>query len=196
MSGPDRVEIWADQLAEKRLPYICAMSGQPADVWRKFRFASPRASFGVWMLVSYALTLLCGFGLLMIHVTSKNSWVRADGFLPLTRASQRNIELLFWGTVLLFLVALLGGAAGVAVGSTMLIWTGIAALLVFVFAFAAWRVIVPGAKVSDPPSKFDARWSEGSGYHGNLVELRRVHPTFVAAVRQMGRELPQIAGSN
>ena len=40
-SRPDRVQIWASQLAANDFPPVCAMTGRPAETWRKFRFATP-----------------------------------------------------------------------------------------------------------------------------------------------------------
>jgi hypothetical protein len=65
-------------------------------------------------LVSAALTVACGLGLLMI--VNRNRWVRADGYLPLTRSSRMKVELLFWITAALlplsFVVAAVGASSG------------------------------------------------------------------------------------
>ena len=41
INRPDRIQIWASQLAANDFPPVCAMTGRPAETWRKFRFATP-----------------------------------------------------------------------------------------------------------------------------------------------------------
>ncbi|TMG25324.1 MAG: hypothetical protein E6H95_12090 [Chloroflexi bacterium] len=57
ISPPDRVTIWQSQLTANDFPPVCAMSGQPAETWHKFRFATaPPWAFLLGAIVVAALS--------------------------------------------------------------------------------------------------------------------------------------------
>jgi hypothetical protein len=108
------VVVWSSQLAANDFPPVCAMTGQPAETWRKFRFSTAPAW---WPLL---LLLLCtGFGLLIVFIALYGVSRRASGHLPLTRASSRRVALAAWlpagifgaGVVLVILGFVIFGAS-------------------------------------------------------------------------------------
>jgi hypothetical protein len=107
--GPNRVQIWSAQLSANDFPPVCAMTGRPAETWRRFRFATVPG----WV---YALLLLACAGLVGVvaYVIVRESTARrASGYLPLTRASSLNVALARWlpaGAALLGIALLIGGA--------------------------------------------------------------------------------------
>ncbi|HET6311245.1 MAG TPA: hypothetical protein VFH00_09615 [Candidatus Nitrosotalea sp.] len=148
------------------------MTGAPAETWRKFRFATAP----IW---AHALSVL-------VAVIAAE---RASGFLPLTKASSRLVGFARWiprglmiGSVLLWIAIVIGAVA--SVGGTVPNAGDIAGMLVFlgvllligglVGRFVAMPLICPRGKVTVPP-----------GYRDKLIELRNVHPAFVAAVTQI-----------
>jgi hypothetical protein len=91
INRPDRVQVWAGQLAANDFPPVCAMTGQPAETWRKFRFATVPG----W---AYAfLALLCtGIGLVPVFILMAIVSRRASGYLPLTHVSRQKLLLATW----------------------------------------------------------------------------------------------------
>jgi UPF0716 family protein affecting phage T7 exclusion len=160
------------------------MTGAPAQTWRKFRFASPPQ----WAYALYVLILLGVIGLLIAAAVLAGVSQRASGHLPLTRASSRLVGLAMWVPVFLIVAALVlwtivpiaagfnfdsadANAAAIAglvylVGAVLLI-SGLVGRLVVM------PLVTPRAKVIVQP-----------GYYDKLVEIRNVHPAFVAAVNQ------------
>jgi hypothetical protein len=164
------------------------MTGAPAETWRKFRFSTAPA----W---AYAfLILLCtGVGLLIVFVAMYLVSRRASGHLPLTRASSHRVGLATWipggallgGIVLLIAAAVVAGAnsntttgeseVGGAIAGDLAILGILALLAGIVGALVLRQVLGPRARVMDAPP----------GHTDRLVELRNVHPAFVAAVLQV-----------
>lgn len=174
--------IWSSQLAANDFPPVCAMSGAPAEVWRKFRFATVPG----W---AYAfLVLLCtGIGLIPVFIIMAIVSRRASGHLPLTRASQRKLRLITWLSFGLLPLMIVFWIVGAIVSSNLHdnTWSTIAGILFFLGLFAFLGFVVcalvlrplvgPGARVMEQqPGQLD-----------KLVELRRLHPAFVAAVTQI-----------
>ena len=158
------------------------MTGRPAETWRKFRFATAPS----WAYVF--LVLVCtGIGLLPIFIIMAAVSRRASGHLPLTRSISRTIGLATWipaglliGTVVLWIVAAIV-AAGSSDQTTGAIAAGLVILsLVTLLAggvgiYVIRPLVRPRGKVMEQqPGQLD-----------KLVELRRLHPVFVAAVNQM-----------
>jgi hypothetical protein len=83
--------VWSSQLAANDFPPVCAMTGQPAETWRKFRFSTAPA----WAPVLFLL-LCTGVGLLLVFIAMYGVSRRASGHLPLTRASSRRVALASW----------------------------------------------------------------------------------------------------
>jgi hypothetical protein len=107
---------------------------------------------------------------------------RASGFLPLTRSSSRTVTLAFWIPLALLIAWPLCWVFAFVLPSTpsdpaigVLVWLGIFFLVAGIIGrLVVTRFISPRAKVMEPaPGQFD-----------RIVELRNVHPLFVAAVLQ------------
>ena len=54
----NRVQIWASQLAANDFPPVCAMTGAPAEAWRKFTFSKtpPWAFWAGGIILARALS--------------------------------------------------------------------------------------------------------------------------------------------
>jgi branched-subunit amino acid transport protein AzlD len=182
---PDRVQVWASQLAANDFPPVCAMTGRPAETWRKFRFSTPPD----WSYALYVLVICGGVGLVLGAVVVAAVAQRASGFLPLTRDSSRVVFLARWVPAGLIAVALVlcavvviaalanvdSGDPNASTLAGLLFLGGVFALaLGLVGRLVTSPLISPRAKVRQPP-----------GYYDKLVELRNVHPAFVAAVNQI-----------
>jgi hypothetical protein len=177
-----KVQVWASQLWANDFPPVCAMTGRPAETWKKFKFATPPD----WTYALLILVCLGGLGFIAFTIVVAVVSQRASGFLPLTRSSSRTVTLAFW-IPLAFLIAwpiCWGLAATFAFSSNdptasaiagVSFWVGV----LFLVAGLIGRLVVtplisPRAKVMEPaPGQFD-----------RIVELRNVHPLFVAAVLQ------------
>jgi hypothetical protein len=145
------------------------MTGAPAETWKKFNFTTTPG----WAFM---------FGAAGAAAFSN----RATGYLPLTRASAKRITTVRWGFLGLIPLAVLFFAAGVilepsTVGDEtrgtiagILILLGIAALFVSLLGFLI------GRSYYGPT----ARIIERRELPEPLVEIRNVHPAFVAAVQQ------------
>jgi len=177
-SQPDRVSIWASQLAANNFPPVCAMSGKPAEAWRKFNFSTaPQWTYGL-----LALIVLGGIGIIAYAIVVNLVSRKASGYLPLTRASRNRLNVYLWTVVALLplsFVFLLGGLV-IASGSdstsgaigTAVVVIGALMFVAFVVGALLRRLFGPGATVNEPmPGQYD-----------KIVELKRVHPAFVAAV--------------
>jgi Na+-transporting methylmalonyl-CoA/oxaloacetate decarboxylase gamma subunit len=182
INRPDRVQIWARQLAANDFPPICAMTGRPAEAWRRFRFATPPT----WAYAILVLACLGGIGLIGFAIIMAAIAQRASGYLPLTLASQRTVNLAFW--VPLWLLGLAFGIwmAAAIIGlptndatlntiGVVLFWIGMLAFVVgLIGRLVVTPLVGPRAKVRD----------QQPGYYDKIVELRNVNPAFVAAVNQ------------
>jgi hypothetical protein len=181
VSRPDRVQIWAAQLAANDFPPVCAMTGAPAETWRKFRFATAPS----WAYV--LLLLICtGVGLLIIGVLIWVVSFRASGHLPLTRASRRKLAIVNWLPVALIVLSIVAWIAAAFVGfnsndqsATIAAGLLIVGLIAGLAGLVGWvvirRLVGPHAKVIE----------RRPGQYDQLVELRNVHPAFVMAVNQL-----------
>jgi len=148
------------------------MTGAPAETWRRFNFSTaPPWAFWVG-------------GLLVASILAR----RASGYLPMTRASVQRLRLMRWTPVALLIAAFLCwilaaivGAAGGSDSTTssiagFLLIVGILLLLVgLIGVVVVQSAYGPTAKVME----------QQPGQYEPVVELRRVHPNFVNAVRQM-----------
>lgn len=174
ISRQDRVQIWAAQLAAKDFPPICAMTGRPAEVSRKFNFYSSHE------LVVLVLSLAALVGLRNLFKVR-----RATGYLPLTN-SARQLVMLVQSTIALFPLSIMLLVGGVLIGnayaadpdlsaiSRTFIALGLIVLVAFFVTVVLRSRVGPTAKILGPLP----------GYHDWLIELRRVHPAFVTAVNQ------------
>jgi hypothetical protein len=195
VTSPDRVTIWASQLAANDFPPVCAMSGMPAETWRKFKFATPPT----WAYALLLLICLGGIGIIAYVVVIYAIAQRAEGHLPLTRISSRTVTLAIWvpASLLIAWIVLWVIAAAAGLPSSdptvdtiagVMFWIGLLLLLAgLVGRYVVKPLVTPRARVTEPqPGQFD-----------KLVELRSVHPAFVAAVHQLqaGR-MARSTGSN
>lgn len=181
-SPPDRVQVWASQLATNDFPPVCAMTGAPAETWRKFRFSTAPT----W---AYALLLLLctGVGLLIVFLTMLLVSRRASGHLPLTRASSRQVALATWIPAGLVIATVVLWILGIVVavisnddtGSAIAGDIFIVSPLPFVAGVLGWLVIKP--LLGPRATVLERR----TGEYDRLIELRNVHPAFVAAVQQI-----------
>ena len=181
---PGRVVVPATQFAAGDFPAICAMTGLPAETRRRFRFfRAPGWSFAFVFLICAGVGFLIS-GLLIFLVSDKVS-----GYLPLTSASARRLGLLMRVSVAIVGVALVmliaaaflatTGESLAQLASVLLVSTG---LPVFLLGFTGLQfglqvlkpVYGPTALVLPRDAMHPDRW----------IELRNVHPAFVAAVQQ------------
>jgi hypothetical protein len=174
-----KVQVWASQLWANDFPPICAMTGRPAETWKKFKFATPPD----WTYALLVLTCLGGVGFIAFTIVVAAVSERASGFLPLTRSSSRIVTLAYWIPLALLIAwpicwvgALITAGDPNASGTTAaLVWLGIFFLLAgMVGRLLITRFVSPRAKVREL----------APGQSDRVVELRNVHPLFVAAVLQ------------
>ncbi len=163
------VEVTAAALAEKRIPMVCAMTGAPADTWRRFRFAT--LPLNEWMASG---------------PFSIRNERRASGYLPLSRSSDTKLSLTAWvpvGVGVLGVVAsiaavvlLQSSSSSTAAGGGLLLLAGLVLLSLGGGSLLVLKPLVgPQGRV---------KYLQGeSGQHETIVELSRVHPAFVAALR-------------
>src|SRR5438094_9290790 len=113
-SRPDRIQIWGSQLAANDFPPVCAMSGRPAETWKRFKFATPPQ----WAYALLVLICLGGIGRIIYAIVISTVSQRASGFLPLTLSSQRTANLTMQVPVILIIPwAALGDLAAVTASS-------------------------------------------------------------------------------
>jgi hypothetical protein len=130
--------VWSSQLAANDFPPVCAMTGAPAETWRKFTFST----FPSWAVA--LLPLIC-LGLLPLFIGLYAVSRRATGRLPLTRASSRRVALGAGIPAGLILLAfMLGVAAVIVMAATSTSSTPSSSALVF----TKW---VPDALVKGGP---------------------------------------------
>jgi hypothetical protein len=175
---PDRVSVWASQLAANNFPPVCAMSGKPAETWRRFNFSTaPQWAYGLLALIVFG-----GIGIIAYAIVVSLVSQKASGYLPLTKASSNRLNVYLWtiGALLpLSFVLMIGGlviASGTdstsgAIGAAVVV-SGALMFAAFVVGALLRTLFRPGATVHEP----------AAGQYDKIVELKRVHPAFVAAV--------------
>lgn len=181
-SPSDRVRIWAGQLAANDFPPVCALTGRPAEVWRKFRFATPPQ----WAYALLVLICLGGIGLIAYAVVISTIAQRATGHLPLTRAARSRVEAAIWvpagliiGWVVLWVIAVIvsptsNDQSGSGLAAAFFFLGFLALVAGLVGRLVIMRFLVIQARVFEPqPGQLD-----------KIVELRNLHPNFVHAVQQ------------
>jgi hypothetical protein len=206
VNPPDRVRIWSAQLAANDFPPVCAMTGRPAETWRKFTFATAPG----WAYALLILVFAGGLGFIVFAIAMTALSRRASGFLPLTRSSSRTVALATWvplgllgGWVVLWIAAAVVGFPSsdptTVTIAWVLFWLGMLALG---FGLVGRLVVKPllcprGNVMEQLPYQYD-----------KVVELSNVRPAFVAAVNQMhasraaqyasqpGLDAPRLPGSN
>ncbi len=159
------------------------MTGRPAELKRRFRFISPPA--WVHLLLLSLGTELCLFGAIAYVILVNFLGPNASGYLPLTRASGTRLTAYLWITISLVPLSIALIAAGLVVGNTLepmrsevglyILLAGLVLAVASVIAVIVRPYLGPGARVYNPKP----------GESDKVVELKRVHRDFVAAVRQM-----------
>jgi hypothetical protein len=193
VARPDRVTVWASQLTANDFPPVCAMTGRPAEVWRKFNFATP-PPWVYWLLF---LVCLGGIGVVLYAVVVTLVSQKASGHLPLTKASRNRLRTYIGVVVALLPISIVVFIVGLAVGSNtdstssaisaILVIGGLILFVAFLAGALMRSLFGPRAKVMEPQL----------GQLDKLVELRNVHPAFVTAVQQMhAARMAQLQGSN
>ena len=138
------------------------MTGAPAETWRKFTFSkSPPWAFWVG-------------GVLLRAALAEHT----SGYLPLTRASVNRIRTVTWIFGGLIPLAFAFFVVGVLVDGSLTLFfllVGIGSL------FAGLIGVLIGRSAVSPSAII---YDRQPGYYESLLELRNVHPSFVAAVQQ------------
>ena len=163
------------------------MTGRPAETWKKFKFATPPS----WAYALLILVCLGGLGIIAFAIVIAIVADRASGYLPLTKSSSRTVSLAFWIPIGLLIawpfswaIAVVFSSASDPTSSTIaavFLWLG------FLFFGAGLvgrllitRLVTPRAKV----------FPVAPGQTDRIVELRNVHPLFVAAVSERQHAAP------
>jgi hypothetical protein len=143
------------------------MTGRPAETWRKFTFSkTPPWAFWVG-------------GIILATALAE----RTTGYLPLTRASAMKLRTVTWTFGGLIPLAFFFWVVGIVLASVanagafveLFLLLGIGALFAGAIGLFIGRpAVMPSGKVLDPQP----------GHFESLIELRNVHPAFVAAVQQ------------
>ncbi len=154
------------------------MTGAPAETWYKVGFKTVPG----WATA----TNLLGFTQLhpIAPVVEELSMRRAKGSLPMTRRSRQKLLLVNWSIFALIpLTLVLWGAAAVIASNSgpESTWVGVLVVSGLITVMAGLIGLVGVLPLIGPAGSVMAK---GEGDHDSLVELRRVHPAFVAAVNQ------------
>jgi hypothetical protein len=201
ISRQDRVQVWASRLLANDFPPVCAMSGRPAETWRRFSFVTPPA-WAYWLLL-----LICagGLGFIAYAIAIAAVAERASGYLPLTRSSSRTVTLAFWVPTGLLIAWVAAWALTVILAwtttdpnVTTIAWVSFGLGFLFLGAGLAGRLLV--SPFIRPQGKVRPM---APGQNDRIVELRNVHPNFVRAVNQVqpsrvapSLQVPTLPGSN
>jgi hypothetical protein len=170
-------------LATNDFPPVCAMTGRPAETWRRFKFSTPPG----WAYALLILVVLGGLGFILFAILVSVVAQRAGGYLPLTRSSSRTVALATWVPVGLLIGAVVLWFVAIAIGVSSNDPTAqtIVGVLFFSGLFALGAGLL-GRLVIMPLVCPRARVSEQQPYqYDKVVELRNVNPAFVAAVHQL-----------
>jgi hypothetical protein len=163
------------------------MTGRPAETWRKFKFATPPD----WAYALLILVCLGGLGFIVFAVVMALVAQRASGYLPLTKSSSRTVSLAVWIPIGLLIawpvswaIALVFSSSNDSTASTIaavFFWLG----FLFFGAGLVGRLLI--TRLVSPRAKV---FPVAPGQTDRIVELRNVHPLFVAAVLQRQQAPP------
>jgi hypothetical protein len=177
------VQVWASRLLANDFPPVCAMSGRPAETWRRFRFVTP-PTWAYWLLL-----LICagGLGFIAYAIAIAAVAERASGYLPLTRSSSRTVTLAFWVPTGLLILWVAAWVLTVVLAwtttdpnVTTVAWISFGLGFLFLAAGLVGRLLI--APFMRPRGKV---MPMAPGANDRIVELRNVHPNFVSAVNQV-----------
>ncbi len=164
------VQVWQSELRANDFPPVCAITGKPAETWRKFRFVTPPG----WAY-AFLLLLVTGIGLLLIFILMRVVSRTATGHLPLTRAASnriRNANIAGIGLAILWLAL---WVVGFVANSGGLFLLGFLVLFAFIIY---WLLVLPRFGIAGKVLAVQR------GQRESIVVLQRVNPGFVAAVQQ------------
>lgn len=163
------------------------MTGRRADVWRRFKFVTVPA----WVYLLLVLFIFAGFGII-VHLVVRHALAqRARGYLPLSRLASRVVTIAVWfpiGIVALAAVVLVVGVAAAAndssspIGGKLFLFSIVLLVGGLLVRQLFQSFLFPRAKVNAPMP----------GYGDRVLEMRHLHPNFVAAVRR--RQLERSRG--
>jgi len=163
------VQVWRSQLTANDFPPVCAMTGAPAETWRKFTFTStPPWAFLLGALGAAAFSS------------------RVTGYLPLTRTSSKRVTIarsVFFGFIPLAILFWVASAMVLPEPNGDATRGAIAGFL-FLFGLAAFGIAIIGILVGRNSFGPSGKIIERREYNQPIVELGRVHPVFVGAVQQ------------
>jgi hypothetical protein len=195
------VQVWASRLLANDFPPVCAMSGRPAETWRRFSFVTP-PMWAYWLLL-----LICagGLGFIAYAIAIAAVAERASGYLPLTRSSSRTVTLAFWVPTGLLIAWVAAWVLTVVLALTTtdpnvttVAWISFGLGFLFLAAGLVGRLLI--APFIRPRGKV---MPMAPGSNDRIVELRNVHPDFVSAVNEVQRaqaarplQVPIRPGSN
>ena len=152
-------------------------------MWRRFKFATPPS----WSYALLILVCLGGMGIIAFAVVMALTAQRASGYLPLTRDSSRLVTLATFVPIGLTVLAVVVWIAAIPVAASDTIgytagWLFFFGLLLLLSGLAGRLIVTP---LLSPRAKV---MEVAPGQYDRIVELRNVHPAFVAAVEQRQRE--------
>jgi hypothetical protein len=159
------------------------MSGRPAETWKKFNFATPPD----WAYALLILVCLGGVGVIAFAVVVALISQRASGYLPLTRSSARTATLAFWvpiGILIAWAVCWLSWIVVAVLSVNDPNASGLAAVFFLVGAVCLFLGLLTRLIITPLVSPRAKVLPIAPGYSDRIVELRNVHPAFVAAVQQ------------
>lgn len=192
IAQPNQVRVWAAQLEHNDFPPVCAMTGRPAEVWRKFTFSTPPA----WTYALLVLVCLGGIGIIVFAVVVYAVSEKASGHLPLTHQSNLTVALTQWIPIGLLTawpvtwVLDFAFASGPDTNGAFAVFFFLG--LFFMVAGLVGRLAVK--PMISPRGKVQALQP---GYYDRLVEISNVSPAFAAAVHhQQQQRAPQPQAPN
>ncbi len=152
-------------------------------MWRRFKFATPPA----WSYALLILVCLGGMGIIAFAVVMALTAQRASGYLPLTRDSSRLVTLATLVPIGLMVLAVVVWIAAIPVAASDTIggaagWLFFIGLLLLLSGLAGRLIVTP---LLCPRARV---MEMAPGQNDRIVELRNMHPAFVAAVEQRQRD--------
>jgi hypothetical protein len=182
---PGRIVVSAAQFAAGDFPPVCAMTGQPAETRRRFRFFRAPA----WA-VGFTFLMCVGVGFLVTGILIFLVARKVTGYLPLTSASSRRLAQVMRVSVVfvaLGAILLIAAASLSATGDPLAHLTAILllafGLMLFLIGFTGLQVGLQMLKPLYGPTAVVL--PRPPGHKETWIELRNVHPAFVAAVQQV-----------
>ena len=152
-------------------------------MWRRFKFATPPA----WSYALLILVCLGGMGIIAFAVVMALTAQRASGYLPLTTDSSRLVTLTTFVPIGVMVLAVVVWIAAIPLAASDTIgnaagWLFLIGLLLLLSGLAGRLIVTP---LLCPRARV---MEMAPGQNDRIVELRNMHPAFVAAVEQRQRD--------